>query len=100
MSGGRLTDHTYDLYRLEDWAKVVEKENVLLAEMMCDLCKLLDRYDYYMSGDIGEDGVKTAWTTFRDKWLHIDSDTFVEILFDKCLEMVNGAVQGVRSDGN
>lgn len=100
MSGGHLTDHgTYSLYALEEWAMGVERENILLASMLRDLRVLLDRYDYYLSDDIGEESIEKSWGTFRDKWLNIDSDSITELLFEKCLEMVDGAIKGYK-DGN
>ena len=70
MSGGELTDYYGGLYKLDEWATKLDKHNPVLAEMMRDLRVLLDRYDYYLSGDIGEERLAEAWAQFRDKWLH------------------------------
>ena len=51
MSGGVLTDCCHDLFRLDEWAEMVRRENPLLARQMMDLGKLLHVYDDYMSGD-------------------------------------------------
>lgn len=66
--------------------------------MMKDLYQLLDRYDYYLSGDIGQDEIKEAWTTFRSKWIEIDTNSITEILFERCLDMVNTVTTGHRMD--
>lgn len=97
MSGGHLTDYYHDLHRLDEWADKLQPENCLLAEMMIDLHTLLCRYDYYLSGDTGDDVICMAWSKFRDKWLNIDTDQVTELLFEKCLEMVNGAIKGCKN---
>lgn len=99
MSGGRLTDHQYDHFRLNDWAEEIDKVNILLAEQMRDMCDLLDTYDRYLSGDCGKDVTEKAWSEYRDKWIKIDADQVVEILLEKCREIVNGAIKGCR-DGD
>ena len=54
MSGGVLTDYHHNLYLLEQWAGRIEPQNPLLAEQLYDLHKLLERYDCFLSDDIGE----------------------------------------------
>lgn len=99
MSGGHLTDYHHDLHRLDEWAEKLQPENCLLAEMLIDLHTLLCRYDYYLSGDTGDDVLCMAWSKFRDKWLNLDTEQVAEILLDKWLELVNGAIMGCK-DGN
>lgn len=93
MSGGAF-DHRQ--YLLEDWAREIEPENPLLAKQMYDLHKLLDRYDYYLSGDTGEEEIEKAWVKYRDKWIEMDTASIEEVMFEKCLEMVQSMINGYR----
>lgn len=99
MSGGSLTDYNHNLYLLNDWADKIEAENPLLAEQMRDMAYLLGRYDYYMSGDIGENGIQKAWGEYRDKWIEMDTDEVKKLMFEKCLDMVNSILKGYRKRG-
>lgn len=98
MSGGALTDYHHDLFRMGEWAQVIERENPLLAEQMKDMCKLLGRYDYYLSGDIGEDSIEKAWSEYRDKWIGMDSTSAEHMMCDICIEIVRDMVRGYRKD--
>lgn len=102
MSGGSLTDYEHDLFRMDDWAKKLETVNPLLADQMRDMMMLLDRYDYYLSGDIGEDGISKAWEAYRVKWIDIDTEKIEKIMFEKCVEMIDSMIKGYRGneDGN
>ena len=91
-----MTNYCHNLYDMDLWASRLESENPLLAEQMHDLYRLLDRYDYYLSGDIGEDAIQEAWEEYRTKWIDMDTDKVVEILFGKCIELVDGAVKGCK----
>ena len=95
MSGGAFD---YNQYWLDDWAKQIEPENPLLAEQMRDMCKLLNRYDYYLCGDIGEEEIEKAWTKYRDKWIKMDTERIETMMFEKCLEMVDSMIKGYRKD--
>ena len=95
MSGGVLTDYgSSSLSDMDDWAKMIEKDNPLLAEQMRDMCKLLGRYDCYLSGDIGEDDIEKAWSEYREKWIDIDTQAVEETMYEKCLDMVHSMVKG------
>lgn len=98
MSGGGLTDYSGGLYNLEEWARVMESYNPLLSKQMYDLYDLLNRYDYYLAGDIGKDAIAEAWEKYRSKWIDIDTEKVVEIMFDKCLELVNTVIVGHKND--
>ena len=93
MSGGALTDYQHNLYLLDEWADGIEKYNPVLADNMHDLEKLLDRYDYWLSGDIGDEALGKAWAEYRDKWLSKSPDIIIEILerrFKECVDIIRG----------
>lgn len=69
MSGGVLTGYTYDLGRLDEWAEAVAPHNALLAEQLTDLHEVLHEYDYWLSGDVGEESAVDAWNAYVAKWL-------------------------------
>lgn len=94
MSGGVLTDYQYNLGELLSWADGVERDNPLLADQLRDIHTLLGRYDYYLSGDIGEDGIQKAWSEYRKKWLDIDTEHVEKVLFEKCLDLVHSTIKG------
>ena len=94
MSGGELTDHRYDLNRLLDWADKIRNENPLLAGQLYDMRILLGRYDYYLSGDIGEEDIEKAWSEYRDKWIGMDSSSAEYMMCDICIEVVRDMIRG------
>ncbi len=70
MSGGTLTDSgCCPLYYILDWAKQIERENPLLAEMLRDEYVMLEKYDYYMSGDSSKEDAEKVWAEFSERWL-------------------------------
>lgn len=83
MSGGHLTDHRYDLYRLGEWASVLESDkeysNPVLAEMLRDLEKCLYDIDMTLSGDSGTERAEKAYSEYVSKWVAGYADTVVEI---------------------
>ena len=95
MSGGALTDDRYDLSRLDDWSDKVERENPLLAELMRDLGKLLHVYDYYMSGDKGEESVSRAWEVFHTKWIGISKEDLAGHITMKAMKQAEAYVESV-----
>lgn len=95
MSGGALTDDRYDLYRLDDWSNKVERENPLLAELMRDLGKVLHAYDYYLSGDTGEEAITKAWDKFRAKWIGVSEEEMTERVSRKAMEAAKRYVDSV-----
>lgn len=96
MSGGVLTDYRHNLYLLKEWAKRIEPQNPLLAEQLCDLHKLLGRYDYFLSDDIGEEGIQEAWAEYRDKWLGIGTDKLREMVIAEAKARVDDYIQSVE----
>lgn len=96
MSGGTLTDGTTSLYAMMRWAEAIEKDNPLLATQLRDLYSLLRSYDYYLSGDIGENAINEAWKQYCEKWIEMDSEHVEELLFDRCLYLVHSAIKGYR----
>ena len=95
MSGGVLTDYgSSSISSIYDWARIIERENPLLAEQMRDLGELLGRYDYYLAGDIGEDSIQKAWEKYRTKWIEIDTEKVEQVMFEKCLDLVDGMIKG------
>lgn len=99
MSGGDLTDYKHNLYDLMMWANKVEGENPLLAEQMRDLYRLLDRYDYYLSADIGKEDMQKAWSEYREKWMACDTDMVKAFLMKECEALVDSVVKGWRRWG-
>lgn len=83
MSGGHLTDGTGGLYQFDDWADIIDPQNPLLAELLRDMGDLLDRYDYWMSGDIGAEDASEAWVAFRGKWLDGDTSHMEDLLAER-----------------
>ena len=96
MSGGVLTDYRHNLYLLNEWAKRIESQNPLLAEQLYDLYELLDRYDYYLSDDIGDERIQEAWAKYRDKWLGIGSDKLREMVIAEAKARVDDYIQSVE----
>lgn len=96
MSGGVLTRYTHDLYRLTEWANSVERENPLLAEMLRDMNHLLDRYDYYMSGDIGQDSIRKEWGDFRSKWMLRSESSWNKVVIDRAKAEIDGYLESIR----
>ena len=93
MSGGAFD---YNHFWLEDWAKLVEPENPLLAEQMRDLCELLGSYDYYLSGDTEGEEIEKAWIKYRNKWIDAPVDHVGKKMEDIYLEIANRIVYGHR----
>lgn len=91
MSGG---EWDYKQWWIGQIANRIEHINPVLAEQMHDLHKLIDRYDYYICGDIGEDSIQKAWTEYRTKWINVDTEHVETLMFEKCLELVNSVVTG------
>lgn len=98
MSGGHLTDYRHNLGDMLDWARGVEKDNPLFAEQLRDVYKLLDRYDYYLSGDIGKDGIRKAWEEYTAKWSHMDNEKVRQIMFEKCMNLCETVIKGYNDD--
>lgn len=99
MSGGHLTENTGGLYQLDEWASSVEHENPVLAELLRDLRDLLDRYDLWLSGDIGSDGLRGDWAAFRDRWLSDDPVNIENILTSRMTAVLESFRNGHTTEG-
>lgn len=91
-----MTDYgSTSLYAILEWAKQIEPENPLFAELLRDEYLLLEKYDYYLSGDTSEDRVEEAWKEFSDRWLGDVSKAAEAVL----KRVFDGMRKGVR-DGH
>ena len=100
MSGGGLSDWDENsrLYIMDDWIRHVKPENPTLADMMADMKKLLEAYDYYIAGDSGAERVEKAWTKFADKWLSHDLEKLKLIVMERCREIVESLIKGYTGE--
>lgn len=95
MSGGGLSEYGETrLYIMDDWAKYLRLENPVLAELLTDLRKVLDAYDYYLAGDSGAERVERAWKAFSEKWLSKDIEKLRPIIMERCREMIESLILG------
>ena len=95
MSGGGLSEYGETrLYIMDDWAKYLRLENPVLAELLTDLRKVLDAYDYYLAGDSGAERVERAWKTFSEKWLSKDLEKLKPIIMERCRELIDSLLTG------
>ena len=97
MSGGALTDYGYDgsIGYLSDWAKRIRPHNPILADHMERLRELLGRYDYYLSGDIGEEDIEKAWKEFLSYSIN-DEESMRYVIMKECKEIIDSALKGYR----
>ena len=100
MSGGTLTDSGCSpLYYILDWAKCIEPENPLLAEMLRDEYVMLEKYDYYMSGDSSKESAEKVWDEFSERWLKGNLNEAVEtVLRRMALSMRMGVRQPHKAE--
>ena len=96
MSGGALTDYNGHLSDMLDWAHRLERDNPLLAKQLRDLYVLLDRYDYYLSHDIGDEEIEAAWEKYRTKWLKMTSKLSEQVIADAKAE-VDAYLESIRT---
>ena len=61
-------------------------EDKLLSELVWDVLCVLDAYDYYKSGDIGEDGYREDICRFKAKWLKPFKKDQIRKIVDEELE--------------
>ena len=95
MSGGGLSEYGETrLYIMDDWAKYLRLENPVLAELLTDLRKVLDAYDYYLAGDSGAERVEKAWKVFSEKWLSQDLEKLKPIIMERCRELIDSLILG------
>ena len=100
MSGGGLSEYGETrLYIMDDWAKYLRLENPVLAELLTDLRKVLDAYDYYLAGDSGAERVEKAWKAFSEKWLSKDIEKLRPIIMERCREMIESLILGHMREG-
>ena len=107
MSGGRFNyndgtlfrdifgwgiDYDYDLRRPENDAnrKEIRRQNVFedkeISELIYDVFCLIRSYDWYASGDTGEDDYQKDVKYFKKKWLAPTSDERYKEIVDKSIE--------------
>ena len=96
MSGGALTDYGGGLYHLKEWSEKIRPVNPLLAEQLRDLYTLLDRYDYFLSGDIGEARLTEAWEAYSAKWLGITPEQMTETVVATARAEIEGYLQSLK----
>lgn len=95
MSGGGLSEYGETrLYIIDDWARYLRSENPVLAELLTDLRKVLDAYDYYLAGDSGAERVERAWKAFSEKWLSQDLEKLKPIIMERCRELIDSLLTG------
>ena len=97
MSGGALTDYNGHLTDMLDWAHRLERDNPLLAKQIRDLYVLLDRYDYYLSGDIGEEEIEEAWEKYRTKWIKMTTAKLSEKVLADVRAEVDAYLESIRT---
>ena len=91
MSGG---EWDYKQWWIGEIANRLEHINPILAEQIHDLHKLVDRYDYYICGDIGKDSIQKAWTEYREKWINIDTERIEKMMLEKCRTLIHSVITG------
>lgn len=100
MSGGGLSEYGETrLYIMDDWARYLRLENPVLAELLTDLRKVLDAYDYYLAGDSGAERVERAWKAFSEKWLSKDLEKLKPIIMERCRELIDSLLTGHMREG-
>ena len=57
-----------------------------LSELVWDMLDLLHDYDWYISGDTGEDSWIKAKKKFKDKWLNAERKDIVKRMIDDAVE--------------
>lgn len=80
-----------DLWRMEEWAREIDRENPLLAKLVREMRGLLDDYNYYVSGDCGRDKAEKAWSEFRSRWL---SGSMEKVLEELLVSMEHSVLHG------
>lgn len=97
MSGGALTDYGCDgsITDLSQWAKRIRPHNPILADHLERLERLLDRYDYYLSGDIGEEDIEKEWKGFLSFSIN-DEDSMKASILKECENIIDTMLKGYR----
>ena len=97
MSGGALTDYGYDgsIGNLSQWARRIRPHNPILADHMVRLEYLLDRYDYYLSGDIGEEDIEKEWKEFLSFSIN-DEESMKKSILKECEGIIDTMLKGYR----
>lgn len=96
MSERILTDNGYGLLHLLMWADEIERENPLLAEQLKDLYILLNKYDDYLSEDVGRDNVQDVWRKYKNKWINADEEELKKYMMKECERHVDTMIKGWR----
>lgn len=89
---GWRVDIDYDLAKRQDDARFVARVDPLkdreLSELAYDLFCLLHSYDWYRSGDTGEECYRRDVEFFKQKWLGRSAEQRVDFLVDRAIERV------------
>jgi len=92
MSGGH---YNYLCYTIEDTYEG-ELENVLLEEMLKDICKLLKSLEWYKSGDTSQESYHQDVNNFINKWIKTDEATYIKAksdVIDKLKDFISNLVE-------
>ena len=65
-------------------------DDILISELIFDVFCLIHSYDWYQSGDTGEDTYRKDVQRFKDKWLKQIPDDRVKTIIDDELNLVRG----------
>lgn len=57
-------------------------DDIVMSELVFDVFCVLHSYDWYQSGDTGEDDYRADVQRFKNKWLTPMSDDYIKIIID------------------
>ena len=79
-------DYNMDSEENEESRKIVRKKNYFedaeISELIYDVFCLMHSYDWYKSGDIGEEDYRESVKYFKNKWFKTDEQTRIKTLID------------------
>ncbi len=80
--------------------KINPMEDRVMSELIFDVFCILHSFDWYQSGDTGEDTYKADVKRFKDKWLKLIPEHRVrEIIADELIAMRDELYQAFNIDG-
>lgn len=83
-------DYGDDGFKQSAKARAIDPlEDIVMSELVFDVFCVLHSYDWYASGDIGEEAYREDVKRFKAKWLHPMSE-------DCAKEIVDGELKVVR----
>lgn len=93
-------DYGDDGFRQSNLARRLDPlDDIIMSELVFDVFCILHSYDWYRSGDTGEDTYRDDVRRFKDKWLkHIPDDRVREIIDDE-LNVVRGRLYNAFING-